>query len=50
MDELKKLKNNKEISEDEQAQAEKEAEKVVTKTIAAIDAAAAEKEKDVLSV
>lgn len=50
MDEFKKLKNAKEISEDEQAQAEKEAEKIVSKTVSEIDAAAAEKEKDVLSV
>ena len=50
MDEFKKLKNAKEISEDEQAQAEKEAEKIVSKAVSEIDAAAAEKEKDVLSV
>lgn len=50
MDEIKKLKNAKEISEDEAADAEKEAEKIVTKTVASIDAAAAEKEKDVLAV
>ena len=50
MDDLKKLKNNKELSEDELAQAEKEAEKIAAKTVSSIDAAAAEKEKDVLSV
>ena len=50
MDEIKKLKNAKEISQDEAADAEKEAEKIVTKTVASIDAAAAEKEKDVLAV
>ena len=50
MDEIKKLKNAKEFSEDEAADAEKEAEKIVTKTVASIDAAAAEKEKDVLAV
>ena len=50
MDDFKKMKNAKEISEDEAADAEKETEKIVTKTIAAIDAAAAEKEKDVLAV
>lgn len=50
MDEFKKMKNAKEISEDEASDAEKEAEKIVTKTVSAIDAAAAEKEKDVLAV
>lgn len=50
MEELKKLKNSKEISEDEHAQAEKEVEKVITKTVQEIDSAAADKEKDVLSV
>ena len=50
MDELKKLKNNKEISEDEHATAEKEVEKVVSKIIENIDATAADKEKDVMSV
>lgn len=50
MEELKKLKNSKEISEDEHAQAEKEVEKVITKTVQEIESAAADKEKDVLSV
>lgn len=50
MDELKKLKNNKELSEDEQAVAEKEVEKEIAKAIADVEAAAAEKEKEVLSV
>ncbi len=50
MDALKKLKNDKVVSEDEHASGEKEVEKVITKTIADIDAACAEKEKDVLSV
>ena len=50
MDEFKKMKNAKEISEDEASDAEKEAEKIVTKTVSAIDAAAAEKEKDVFAL
>jgi ribosome recycling factor len=50
MDALKKLKNNKELSEDAHADAEKEVEKVITKSIESIDKVSAEKEKDVLSV
>lgn len=47
---LKKLKNDKAISEDEHAGAEKELDKHISKEIERIDKLAAEKEKDVLSV
>ena len=50
MDALKKMKNNKELSEDEHAQAEKEVEKVITKAVADVEKIAADKEKDVLTV
>jgi ribosome recycling factor len=50
MDALKKMKNNKELSEDEHALAEKEVEKVVSKAIEEVDKASADKEKDVLTV
>ncbi len=50
MDVIKKLKNGKEISEDDQAYAEKEVEKIITKYIEATDKAEADKEKDVLTV
>ncbi len=50
MDALKKMKNNKELSEDEHAQAEKEVEKVITKAVAEVEKVAADKEKDVLTV
>ena len=50
MDALKKMKNNKELSEDEHAQAEKEVEKVITKAVAEIEKVSADKEKDVLTV
>ena len=50
MDALKKMKNNKELSEDEHAQAEKEVEKVISKAIEEIEKVASEKEKDVLTV
>ena len=50
MDALKKLKNDKAISEDEHAGAEKELDKHISKEIERIDKLAAEKEKDVLSV
>ena len=50
MDALKKLKNNKEISEDVHADAEKEIEKVISKAIESVDKLSAEKEKDVLAV
>ena len=50
MDALKKMKNNKELSEDDHATCEKEIEKVISKTIEQVEVACAEKEKDVLSV
>lgn len=50
MDSLKKMKVNKELSEDEHALAEKEVEKVIAKAIETVDQVAAEKEKDVLTV
>ena len=49
MEALKKLKNDKAISEDEHAGAEKELDKHISKEIERIDKLAAEKEKDVLS-
>ena len=50
LDALKKMKVNKELSEDDHAICEKEIEKVITKAIEAVDKAGQEKEKDVLSV
>ena len=50
MDALKKMKNNKEISEDEHAIYEKEIDKVITESIEKIEKLTAEKEKDILSV
>lgn len=50
MDALKKMKNNKELSEDEHATCEKEVDKVISETIDKIDKLSAEKEKDVLAV
>ena len=50
MDALKKMKNNKEISEDEHAICEKEIDKVITESIEKIEKLTAEKEKDILSV
>lgn len=50
MDAIKKMKNNKELSEDEHAVCEKEIEKVISKTIDKIDKLCQDKEKDVLSV
>lgn len=50
MDALKKLKNNKEISEDECAGIEKDVEKTVAKAIEQIEKCTQEKEKDILSV
>lgn len=50
MDALKKMKNNKELSEDEHANCEKEIDKVISKSIEKIDALCSEKEKDILSV
>jgi ribosome recycling factor len=50
MDALKKMKNNKELSEDEHATCEKEVDKVISESIEKIDKISAEKEKDILSV
>ena len=50
MDALKKMKNNKELSEDEHASCEKEVDKVIAESIEKIDKLCAEKEKDILSV
>ena len=50
MDALKKMKNDKELSEDEHAVCEKEIDKVITEAIEKIDKLYADKEKDVLSV
>ena len=50
MDALKKMKNDKELSEDEHAVCEKEIDKVITEAIGKIDKLYADKEKDVLSV
>ena len=50
MDALKKMKNNKELSEDEHASCEKEVDKVIGEAITKIDKLAADKEKDIMSV
>ena len=50
MDALKKMKNNKELSEDEHAVCEKEVDKHISESIDKIDKLCADKEKDVLSV
>ncbi len=50
MDALKKMKNNKELSEDEHATCEKEVDKVISESIEKIEKLCAEKEKDILSV
>ena len=50
MDALKKMKNDKELSEDEHAVCEKEIDKVITEAIEKIDKLYADKEKDVMSV
>ena len=50
MDGIKKMKNNKELSEDEHAVCEKEIDKLIAETIEKIEKLCAEKEKDVLSV
>ncbi len=50
MDALKKMKNNKELSEDEHAICEKDVDKVISEAITKIDKLCAEKEKDILSV
>ena len=50
MDALKKMKNNKELSEDEHAVCEKDVDKVISESIDKIDKLCADKEKDILSV
>ena len=50
MDAIKKMKNSKELSEDEHAICEKEIDKAISETIEKIDKLCADKEKDVLSV
>ena len=50
MDALKKMKNNKELSEDEHAICEKDLDKVIAESIEKIEKLCADKEKDVLSV
>lgn len=50
MDALKKLKNDKELSEDEFALAEKEVEKAVSEAVAKVDEAIAAKEKELMTV
>ena len=50
MDALKKMKNNKELSEDEHAICEKDVDKLISETIERIGKLSAEKEKDILSV
>ncbi len=50
MDALKKMKNNKELSEDEHAVCEKDVDKLISESIEKIEKLCAEKEKDILSV
>ena len=50
MDSLKKMKNNKELSEDEHASSEKEVDKVISEAIEKIDKLCQDKEKDIMSV
>ncbi len=50
MDAIKKMKNNKELSEDEHAICEKEIDKNISESIEKIDKLCADKEKDILSV
>ncbi len=50
MDALKKMKNNKELSEDEHASCEKEIDKVISEVIDKLDKMCADKEKDIMSV
>lgn len=50
MDAVKKMKNNKELSEDEHAQSEKEIDKSISETISKIEKLCDDKEKDVMSV
>ena len=50
MDAIKKMKNDKELSEDEHAVCEKEIDKVINEAIAKIEKLYADKEKDVMRV
>lgn len=50
MDALKKMKNNKELSEDEHAACEKDVDKVIAEAVEKIDKLSQDKEKDVMSV
>ena len=50
MDALKKMKNNKELSEDEHAVCEKDVDKLISESIEKIDKLSVEKEKDIMSV
>ena len=50
MDAIKKMKNDKELSEDEHAVCEKEIDKVINEAIEKIEKLYADKEKDVMSV
>ncbi len=50
MDALKKMKNNKELSEDEHAVCEKDVDKVIAEAIEKVEKLCADKEKDILSV
>ena len=50
MDAIKKMKNNKELSEDEHAICEKEIDKAIAESIDKVDKLCQEKEKDIMSV
>ena len=50
LEQLKKLKNDKAVSEDEYASYEKDVEKAVADAVAAIDAAVAAKDKEIMTV
>ena len=50
MDALKKMKNNKELSEDEHAICEKDVDKTISESIEKVEKLCADKEKDILSV
>ena len=50
MDSLKKLKNDKTLSEDEFASYEKDVEKMVSDAVAKIDKVVAAKEKEILTI
>ena len=50
LEQLKKLKTDKVLSEDEYASCEKDVEKAVSDAVAEIDAAVAAKEKEIMTV